>query len=191
MVDLAEIQTAYYMVAATGVLIAAVFYILNLRNAIRDRRRQTILQKLPAMNRDYHDIYWEVYNLRDWTTRQEWQEKHRNQETISKVMYLMNIYNTVGVLYSEGLMSLDDVVQLYTPNVIIPMWERYAEIFVPGNRFNSFGKPSNPLYWAPLERLYRDMKRSYPEIEGYGRTPEEVQERRKRQEANICWKMIQ
>jgi hypothetical protein len=28
---LAEIQAAYYMVAATGVLVAAVFYILNLQ----------------------------------------------------------------------------------------------------------------------------------------------------------------
>jgi hypothetical protein len=31
MVSIEEIQAAYYMVAATGVLIAAVFYILNLR----------------------------------------------------------------------------------------------------------------------------------------------------------------
>jgi hypothetical protein len=30
MVDLAEIQAAYYMVAATGVLVAAIYYVMNL-----------------------------------------------------------------------------------------------------------------------------------------------------------------
>jgi len=37
MVDLAEIQAAYYMVAATGFLVAAVFYILNLRISQRNQ----------------------------------------------------------------------------------------------------------------------------------------------------------
>ena len=31
MVDLAEIQAAYYMVAATGVLVAAIYYVYNMR----------------------------------------------------------------------------------------------------------------------------------------------------------------
>jgi hypothetical protein len=36
LVELFEIQAAYYMVAATGVLIVAVFYILNLRISQRN-----------------------------------------------------------------------------------------------------------------------------------------------------------
>ena len=42
MVDLAEIQAAYYMVAATGVLVAAVFYILNIR--ISQRNQELMLK---------------------------------------------------------------------------------------------------------------------------------------------------
>ena len=34
MVDLSEIQAAYYMVAATGVLVAAIYYVYNMK-AIR------------------------------------------------------------------------------------------------------------------------------------------------------------
>jgi hypothetical protein len=34
MVDLVEIQAAYYMVAATGVLVAALYYIYNFARAI-------------------------------------------------------------------------------------------------------------------------------------------------------------
>ena len=38
MVELAEIQAVYYMVAATGVLVAAVFYMFNLRETMRNRK---------------------------------------------------------------------------------------------------------------------------------------------------------
>jgi hypothetical protein len=40
MVDLAEIQAAYYMVAATGVLVAAIYYIQNMREAERNKKIQ-------------------------------------------------------------------------------------------------------------------------------------------------------
>jgi len=44
MVDLAEIQAAYYMVAATGVLVAAVYYVMNLR--ISQRNQELTLKAL-------------------------------------------------------------------------------------------------------------------------------------------------
>jgi len=38
MVDLAEIQAAYYMVAATGVLVAAIYYVVTLRTTQRNMK---------------------------------------------------------------------------------------------------------------------------------------------------------
>jgi hypothetical protein len=38
LVDLAEIQAAYYMVAATGVLVAAVYYVMTLRTTQRNMK---------------------------------------------------------------------------------------------------------------------------------------------------------
>ena len=38
MVDLVEIQATYYMVAATGVLVATMYYIMNLRETRRNGR---------------------------------------------------------------------------------------------------------------------------------------------------------
>ena len=43
MVDLAEIQAAYYMVAATGVLVAAVYYVLNMRANSKARQAQMFM----------------------------------------------------------------------------------------------------------------------------------------------------
>jgi len=36
--------------------------------------------------------------------------------------YIMNIYNTLGILYREKLMTIDEIVQLYTPLGIIGVW---------------------------------------------------------------------
>ena len=38
MVDLAEIQAVYYLVAATGVLVAAIYYISNMRISQRNMK---------------------------------------------------------------------------------------------------------------------------------------------------------
>ena len=43
MVELAEIQAAYYMVAATGVLVAAIYYVFNMRATLQTRQAQLFM----------------------------------------------------------------------------------------------------------------------------------------------------
>jgi len=40
MVSFEEIQTAYYMVAATGVLVAVIYYIINLRYNMKEKEME-------------------------------------------------------------------------------------------------------------------------------------------------------
>ena len=47
MVDLPEIQTAYYMIAAIGVLVAAIYYVYNMRAT---RRTQELALKSQQQN---------------------------------------------------------------------------------------------------------------------------------------------
>ena len=49
MVNLAEIQAAYYMVAATGVLVAAIYYLFSIRETKRNRRINTTAALLQSM----------------------------------------------------------------------------------------------------------------------------------------------
>ena len=60
MVDLAEIQTAYYLVAATGVLVAAIYYISNIRAT---RKAQELAQKTQEQNLDTRQaqLFMNVY----------------------------------------------------------------------------------------------------------------------------------
>jgi hypothetical protein len=79
----------------------------------------------------------------------------------SKVWYIMNIYSVLGQLYVEGMMSLEDTAQAYSPGWIISWWEMF-EFYIKRIRYTPEGEAAYPEYLAGFERLYRDMKLRYP-----------------------------
>jgi hypothetical protein len=118
LVTIEEIQAAYYMVAATGVLVAAAYYVMNIRNATRDRRKQMIMMKMPPMTREYYE--WNVQIRNTWRGPEGWKEEYQlDPVRQSKVFHIMNIYGVVGQLYSEGLMSIEEIVQSYSAGWLI------------------------------------------------------------------------
>ena len=91
MVDLFEIQVVYYMVAATGVLVAAVFHILNLRISQKNQEQSTKAQQQTLDTRqvqlfmniyqkfeepEFQNSYWEIILLQ-WRDFDEYIKKIR------------------------------------------------------------------------------------------------------------------
>ncbi|MBM3291568.1 hypothetical protein FJY84_02705 [Candidatus Bathyarchaeota archaeon] len=186
---LSTLQSISYIAGATGVCIAAFYYVQILRNAEREKRRQTLLMRMPAMSKEYMDSYWYLRTLKDWKTRQEFIQKHAsNPEVLSKLHYVMNIYNILGMLYIEGLMKIEDIAQLYPPASIIGMFERFW-FYVPINRKSSLGEDADPKFWFPLESLYKDLKGRFPGIEGTTSSVVEQRERERLREINIFSKI--
>jgi hypothetical protein len=158
MVSIEEIQAAYYMVAATGVLVAAGYYVMNLRNAERDRRKQLILQKLPPITREYYE--WNLQIRHDDITEETWNKKYRlKPELESKVQYISNIYNIAGVLYEQGMMTLDDVATLYSPGWILTWYEKFRF-------YIDMIRPAYPKFMMPFEKLCTDLRKAYPDSLG-------------------------
>jgi hypothetical protein len=156
MVDLALLQSVSYIAGALGVCVAAFYYVLNLRNAERDRRRQTILLKLPPINREYYEWNLQIRN-NPTPPEREWDTKIRvTPELESKVQYIMNIYGTVGLLYGKELMSLEEVADLYSPGWMIG-WYHMFEFLIKRIRV------VYPDYLAHFERLVGDLKNRYPD----------------------------
>jgi hypothetical protein len=187
MVELAEIQATYYMVAATGVLIAAAYYVMNIRNAGRDRRKQMIMMKLPPMSREYYE--WNLKIRNNWKGPEEFDEKYRlSPELESNVWYIMNIYGVLGQLYVEGLMSLEEAAQAYSPGWLISWWEMF-EFYIKRIRYTSQGEAAYPEFMEGYERLYNDLKRKYPLTAQVQHTlHEEINELRKNQDTNVSLK---
>jgi len=62
MVDLTEIQAAYYMVAATGVIVAAIYYVYNMR--INQRGMKTNLET--KQSQFMSQISDEINSVENW-----------------------------------------------------------------------------------------------------------------------------
>jgi len=94
----------------------------------------------------------------------------------------------VGLLYTEGLMSIEDIVKVYPPAGIIYMFEKFWRA-VPNNRFNSEGGEGDPGYYVPLERLYRELKRKYPGIESLPLSSEGLKTMQKKKQETVFSKL--
>ena len=168
-----DAQTLTTMFGGIGVGVAAIYYVMILRNSEREKRRQTLMIRMPVMGKEYYESYFSIWNLRDWKTPEEFYEKHgSNPDTIPKIFYLMNIYNTFGQLYTEGLMSMDEVCKIASPYAAIMLFEHFWWIIL-DNRKNPFGEDMVPDFFVPYERLYREMKRRYPKVSGFEYSVEE------------------
>jgi len=157
------LQAVSAVATAIGVCIAATYYVLTLRNAEKEKRKQIILQKLPSMSIDYYENALTLRWL-DFKTPEEYYSKYtRNLEIESKRMYIMNIYNTLGILYEEGLMSLKDIEKLYTPQWVIVIYEQFEFLIMRARNIGT-GTGANPVMMLSYECLYKAFKEKYPDI---------------------------
>ncbi len=184
MVSIEEIQAAYYMVAATGVLVAAGYYIMNLRNVARERRKQMIVMKLPPMTGEYWE--WNLQVRNSWSGPEEFDKIYRLDPVLeSKVWYITNIYSILGQLYVEGMMSLEEITQAYSPGWLISWWEMF-EFYFKRIRYTSEGEAAYPEYLVGYERLVNDLRKKYPLMMKVQRTfREEINELRRKQETSV------
>ena len=137
MVDLAEIQAVYYMVAATGVLVAAVFYILNLRVSQRNmkanletRQAQLFMQSFNLwLTSGMIENYLELFQ-QDWKTYEEWVEKYgmKNNPKAALIYFKLDtFFEGIGVLVKRKLVD-PWLVDEFMSSDIISYWEKMRPV---------------------------------------------------------------
>jgi hypothetical protein len=130
LVDLVEIQAAYYMVAATGVLVAAVFYILNLRlnqRTLRINMTNSLLQFYTSV--EGQRVWIELLNMK-WKDYDDFEKKYgsdNNVDNYAKRQAVWNIYNNVGKLLKAGLLDRETIYNSGQTSVVW-MWEKFKPI---------------------------------------------------------------
>jgi len=163
MVSFEEIQAAYYMVAATGVLVAAAYYVQNLRLNERIRRRDMVFQRLNVNMIQWYNILYDVLRMVDWETLEDFRKKYdrwSNPEAMAKMMYIFNHYNSLGILVRNGIVDALEVYQLYAPSTIINLY----------NKFRPFLDTFPHEYMSGFRFLADDARKRYPEEGLFGLT---------------------
>ena len=122
MVELFEIQAAYYMVAATGVLVAAIYYIINLRTSQKNMRITLTNNLMQSQLSEESWRKWiELMNM-EWKNYDNFEKKYGsdyNSDNFSKRMNLRHSYNSLGNLLRSGLADRDT---LYNAGLRTTVW---------------------------------------------------------------------
>jgi hypothetical protein len=154
-VDLAEIQAAYYMVAATGVLVAAVYYVLNMKTTLQTRQAQLFMQiydrmSQPELSAIINDIRYNMH----WKDSNDFWAKYGAETNITEYSRLAsagNYFKGIGVLLKRGLIDKMFIYDLLSSPLKL-YWERLGPIILERRRLTS-----NPNLFAFVDYLYDEM----------------------------------
>ena len=161
MVDLAEIQAAYYMVAATGVLVAAAYYVLNMRATQRnmksnlETRQAQFLMSLYQRFSDpeYQDNFFTTMFKMNWDNYEDFTKKYpTDSKESNKFFTLSAFYKGIGLLVEQNLVDVDTVAKLLGGD-LIPFWEKFSSII-----FEFRIRLGQPGQFAYVEYLYDKVK---------------------------------
>lgn len=130
MVDLVVLQSVSYVAAAIGVCVAAVYYALNLRETMRNRRitlTNTLMQ--PLMSEEGNRRFIDMISM-EWKDFDDFMKRYDsrvNPENYSKRMALWSLCESLGYLYRANLIDIDTLFGV-TNGVIQYIWIKFKPI---------------------------------------------------------------
>ena len=145
MVSLVEIQTAYYMIAATGVLVAAAYYVMSIRTTQRnmkqtlETRQAQFMMQLNAniSNKEAYKDFIELMNMerKDFDDFYKKYDSTVDTESYAKRMTQWNQYEMLGVQYKAGILDFDTLYAL-AGLALINMWIHFKPIIEEYRKFD-------------------------------------------------------
>ena len=172
MVSFEEIQTVYYMVAATGVLIAAVFYILNLmisqrnqeimlkaqEHTLETRQAQLLMSVLNRWTETEYNKKWQttLWNM-SWSDYDDKMKRYPwgSLELIEEGT-LWNYFESIAVLVEVGLIDIKILSKLVAGD-LIQFWEKFGPPMIEMRKRRGL----SALY-IHTEYLYNELKKISP-----------------------------
>ena len=163
MVDVSLIQPVSQVAAAIGVCVAAIYYVMVLREQRRNTKL-TLETRQAQVFRDFHKtmesyeftkMFQEIFYDWNWVDFNDFMAKYGKNDidARTKMTIVFGYFEGIGIMTRRGLISVDLVYEFYY-NTIIAFWEKYA-VIVGGLRV-MFGSPQ---FYEPVEWLYGEMKR--------------------------------
>ena len=168
MVDLAEIQAAYYMVAATGVLVAAAYYVMNINNLQKSQkitletRYAQVFNMIfsPAISKEgLKHVYTIQRNL--FTSVEEYNELIKNKEFAEADLFWRQIYESGGAYVREGAIPIRYFAEM-NAWFHLWMWEHYKEVIYEQRKIRQI---NNFYYqWEYLYNTLKEYLAEHPEL---------------------------
>ncbi|MBM3291065.1 hypothetical protein FJY84_00110 [Candidatus Bathyarchaeota archaeon] len=118
------------------------------------------------MNQWYDTFFDIMYNYSDFKSVEEFRRKYGqyvNPGVITKIFYVINQFNNLGILLKEGLIDADLLFQLYNPSTVIQIYEKY-ELIIRTQGIQANGVIYDPMSYYGYKYLYAEAKKRYPTL---------------------------
>jgi hypothetical protein len=190
MVDLGEIQATYYMVAATGVLVAAIYYVYNMRVAQRMAKANQESRRVELTNNILHDLlseqswnnFAEMMNMQ-WIDFEDFTKKYDssvNPQNFAKRSSYMSVLDNLGYLYknkiidSETMYEAGGIQSIWIYAKFKPIIDEYRRVSWGNDRMMNFDYLAREMYKIQMVKdpLFKgdffyfnkdDLKRAFSE----------------------------
>lgn len=174
MIELATLQAASYIMGSLGVFVAAVYYVLNIQNNMRNQKQTLETRQVQLYmqihnqgtnNRNFIESFLRVQSL-EWGNAKEFLDlmDYNNPETRENAIALSTLigyYEGVGMLVRENMLSVRWVALLFGGWTRM-LWEKIAPVAEEVREYNKA-----PRTWSETEYLYKELMRymeEHPEL---------------------------
>ncbi len=136
MVTIEEIQAVYYMVAATGVLVAAIYYVINIRATQRNmkenlqtRQTQLFMQIFQRFQDPEFSNQWNILMDRTWKDTDDFMKKYGGNPSPdgASLLSVQTYFEGVAVLLMKKMIDIDIVYELM-PTMATTFWKKYESL---------------------------------------------------------------
>jgi hypothetical protein len=165
-----DLQLVGILVTATSVTIAAIYYMVNLRETIRNRRAAFASTVMQSFLSEEGALRWVDLLSMKWTDFDDFVKKYDstvNRENFAKRMAFWNTCDSLGYQYRTGAIDLETVYNvggiwlLASWYKFKPIIERYREWEWPTDRLANWEYLANAIEKLQKERdLNYERKRS-------------------------------
>jgi hypothetical protein len=161
MVDITEISA---VMAAAGVLVGVVYYILDMRNQSRIRKTELLMRLYStSMSTEFRDAFSKVMSLRvkdyqDYV--KQYGSLNETDNPMSRAFYtVIGYYELVGVLLLEKLIDIDTVWDVFGSSEPIALYEKIKPIVL------DIRREHEGAALLGFEYLYVELKRKASHLE--------------------------
>lgn len=180
MVTIEEVQTAYYMVAATGVLVAAGYYILNLRVSQKKQeigmknqelmlkaQQQTLETRQIQIFTQFYDrfytnidTFFELLNDWNWKDISDFWQKYgpeNNPEEWNKLRRVFSSWEQIGLLVHEGVID-PKLIYFWAGQHPATLFEKFYPVVIGfRDRYEKEPKGMQWEFFEDLSYILRDL----------------------------------
>lgn len=143
-----DIQTVSIAIASASIVLAAVYYVLQMRHQAKARQTDLIIRLYSLIGSKEFCEAAEKIHFREIRSSDDYLKKYG---TVAEINQVWLVYGALGMLLRRKLVDVD-IINDITGRTVIMMWEKLKPIFEPIQK-------ERGIEWDSFEYLYNEMKK--------------------------------